>query len=656
MDYAYAGDGNPVTSALSITNGRIEDFYGNNGLDNRSDFPVAASQAIKATISGVDSSTTYRVRYRVYGWQTGLYYNIETGATGAASAVWTTFTADGAGSGNISEVNISGSTAYLTDYLAVNESLFDGGTYGGGLYKWEIHIEISAIKTGGTRAYWINPYSSYYLSRAINSTISASPTNISPGSSTTISGSFSGYPAGNAYPRQYKIIYGDGSDSGWLPSGGYSYGTSNPSYSQSHTYSTAGTYFPTIETIPYYTSNAATVTVAQSLTAPTITAVSVSNTGGAVTAYFSGGSGPYYQIYWTSVGPTLPVQAYSADASGSSSPITDPSGPTTTSTHYMYVRSVSSLSETSVGPSGLASAWSSGYAFNMTTPTYTVTWNYNDGTGTTASATFSPGGAVVAPSPTRANYILNGWYDTPALDYSYFVSAGNLFYPPSQNITMYARWTYSPPNLTAPSIFYVASGYSGDPISVYFSGGSGPYYQIWWQGSSNFSSVTSYDASGSSSPVTDSSGPGSGTYYVAVRSVSSPGNTGSGPSTSISAWSAPYSFTVSAAPSVPATAPGTPGTPTNGWTGGTNYPFSWSAPSAGTVSGGGAASISYYNLYVYQASNSAGSGSTLVNTYTVYGTSFTYTSPNASLYYACAVSAVNTAGLTGGTSSVSAYR
>lgn len=615
LDYAYAGDGNPVTSALSITNGRIEDFYNNSGLDNRGDFPVGSSQAIKATISGVDSSTTYRVRYRVYGWQTGLYYNIETGASGTASSVWTTFSADGTGSGNISDVTISGSDAYLTDYLQVNESLFDGGTYGGGLYKWEIHIEISAIKTGGTRTYWINPYQSFYLGRSSNSTISASPSNIGPGSSTTISGSFSGYPAGNAYPRQYRINFGDGQNSGWLPSGGYSSGTSNPSYSVSHTYSSNGTYFPTIETIPYYTANAATVTVAPILTAPTITSVSTSTTGGAVTAYFSGGSGPYYQIYWAAVGPTLPSQTYSPDGSGSSSPITDPSGPTTTATHYMYVRSVASLAETSVGPSSLASAWSSGFAFNMSAPVYTITWNNNDGTGTTSTSTFTSGGYVFAPTPTRTNYTLNGFYDTPAVDYTYFVSPGGIWYPPDGNRTMYARWTYSPPNLTAPSIFYVASGYSGDPITVYFSGGSGPYYQIWWQSSNNFSTVTSYDASGSSSPLTDPSGPaGTGTFYVAVRSVSSPGNNGSGPSTSISAWSSPYAFNVASIPPPSGTAPSTPSGLNNSYASGPTWTGSWS-PSSGT------APITYY-WTLYQAStefgaiNATASGSTT-------GTSFT---------------------------------
>lgn len=364
LDFAYAGGGSPVSGALSITNFRVEDYNGNNGLDSRYDFPVASNEAIKATINGVDSNTTYRIRYRVYNWQTGAYHNITTGATGTASGVWTTYTADGTGSGDISSVIITGSTAELTDYITVDSAYFDGSTYSGGQYRWQIEIELSAIKTGGTRVYWINPYASYYLTRAINSTISVSPATISPGSSTTMSGAFSGYPAGTAYPRQYKIDYGDGSDSGWLPVGEYGYGTANPTYSISHTYSTAGTYYPTIETIPYYTTNAATVTVASVKTAPTITSVTSGIEGGPVTVYFTGGSGPYYQIYWTSgTAPTVPV---TPDGSGFSSPITDATGPASTGiTWYMYIRSVETSAETSVGPSTLASAWSSGYSFTV---------------------------------------------------------------------------------------------------------------------------------------------------------------------------------------------------------------------------------------------------------------------------------------------------
>ena len=103
------------------------------------------------------------------------------------------------------------------------------------------------------------------------------------------------------------------------------------------------------------------------LTAPTITSVTPGTSGGPVTAYFTGGSGPYYQIYWTTgVAPTFNA---TPDAEGSSSPLTDNTGPTSTgTTYYMYVRSVASLGYLVPGPSSLASAWSAGYAFTVTVP------------------------------------------------------------------------------------------------------------------------------------------------------------------------------------------------------------------------------------------------------------------------------------------------
>ena len=115
------------------------------------------------------------------------------------------------------------------------------------------------------------------------------------------------------------------------------------------------------------------------LTAPTITSVSVSNQGGPVSVNFTGGSGPFYQAYWT--GNTPPTTAVTPDASGSSSPLTDPSGPASTTTVYMYVRSVLTQAETSVGPSSLASAWSDGVAFNM------ISTDLTQNTAPTARAT-----------------------------------------------------------------------------------------------------------------------------------------------------------------------------------------------------------------------------------------------------------------------------
>jgi len=95
-------------------------------------------------------------------------------------------------------------------------------------------------------------------------------------------------------------------------------------------------------------------------------------------------------------------------------------------------------------------------------------------------------------------------------------------------------------NLVAPTPTSLTK--SGSNFSVYFSGGSGPYYQVWWQSTSGQTTTTGYDANGSSSPitVTNLTSLTSGTtYYFSVRSVSALTNTGytSGGSTTISDWS-----------------------------------------------------------------------------------------------------------------------
>jgi hypothetical protein len=230
----------------------------------------------------------------------------------------------------------------------------------------------------------------------------------------------------------------------------------------------------------------------------------------------------------------------------------------------------------------------------------------------------------------------------------------------SPNATAYASFSVSAPvsKLATPTGVN-ASDNRTDGVLVSWNAVSGAaYYGIWWGGPPGYdngpdfggpSNAGGWNGLGTSFLDTAIGAGNSRDYYVQAYASGNPAGTKSD-------WGGPNNGTRTNVVVTPATAPGTPGTPTNGWSGGTAYPFSWSAPSAGTVSGGGAASISYYNLYVYEATNSSGSGSTLRNTYTVYGTSFNYTSPNASLYYACTVSAVNTAGLTGGTSGVSAYR
>ena len=69
---------------------------------------------------------------------------------------------------------------------------------------------------------------------------------------------------------------------------------------------------------------------------------------------------------------------------------------------------------------------------------YTVTYNANGGSCTTASATYQ-GTALELPTPSRTGYTFNGWY-TAASGGTKIGDAGAT-YTPSANITLYAQWT-----------------------------------------------------------------------------------------------------------------------------------------------------------------------------------------------------------------------
>ena len=92
--------------------------------------------------------------------------------------------------------------------------------------------------------------------------------------------------------------------------------------------------------------------------------------------------------------------------------------------------------------------------------TYTPTYNANGGSGGGTGGTYTAGSSVTALSaPSRSGYTFNGWYDSGSGDYTYYASAGGTWYPPSYNITMYARWT-AVVSGTAPTIS-VSNNYDG---------------------------------------------------------------------------------------------------------------------------------------------------------------------------------------------------
>lgn len=194
-------------------------------------------------------------------------------------------------------------------------------------------------------------------------------------------------------------------------------------------------------------------------------------------------------------------------------------------------------------------------ASSITGTTATIAWNSitnaNAGMSAIQSYDYSiNGGSTWTSTGTNTFVDLTGL--SGGTSYTVLVRANNYFFTG----TNYGSVTFSTlSNLTPPTIFFVSSGVAGGPVSVYFTGGSGPYYQMWWQvGSSTPSPSFAPDAFGSSSPLTDNTGPSSaGTYFAFVRSVAvNDGSTvpsgGTVPSTSFSEWSTGFSFTVTAAP------------------------------------------------------------------------------------------------------------
>lgn len=267
------------TAPLSIINLTEHDStwptFDRSGTDNRYAIPTGVSTTLRWQVTGVDNTATFRIRYRVYNWNTGNYLNLLDGSTGTASAVWTTYEDNYFGTGGISSVTINGSVATLYDTFYLDPSLFTGSFITGTDYRYSLEVEISAIKNGVSRVFYENSdYVMYYIGRSADSTISVSPTTQNINTNVTISGSFTGYPGGTAYPVQYRVDYGDGTNSGWLPVGGYAYNTGNPTFSLTKSYSTAGSYSISVQTIPYYEQSTAIVTIG---TTPADFTYSISN-------------------------------------------------------------------------------------------------------------------------------------------------------------------------------------------------------------------------------------------------------------------------------------------------------------------------------------------------------------------------------------------
>jgi len=446
----YSTPGSPLT----VTTLNILDYYNQKGTDNRNYIPVAGLFKIQSNVTGVDGSTTYRIRYRMYNWQNGSYYDGTNYGT-AASSAWTTRTGSnssfGFGGTLINNITVSGTTATLTHNESISSSSFGSTTYDGGQDRWQIEIEVSALKNS-VRKYYADVVGGipYYVSRAATSTLSASPSNAQVNQNVTLSGSFGGLGGGSSYPRQYRIYYGDGTDSGYLPIGEYSYGTANPSFSVIKQYSSNGEYFPYIITMPDYQTTSTSLVVAAALTAPTSTSiVSVSrlnNTQTRVVVSSSGGSGPYYQLYWIS-SSTAPTTA-NYDAASTTSTVTEDYEFSDGITYYFYIRSSNqNLGNTTVNGTATAGTYSAygpatGAAFyTFAQPSGTVSVSPSSGTAGTTTFTANPSVSASPSAEISYQWQYNDqgslWLAAPNSITSPFNTTSSTYTPPSNYNSIY---------------------------------------------------------------------------------------------------------------------------------------------------------------------------------------------------------------------------
>ena len=593
-----AEDSTAPGSALEVTSLDILDYYSNEGTDNRGYIPVGGLMKIRSNVTGVDGSTTYRIRYRMYNWQTSSYYGMDgTNYGSSASSAWTTRTGSstqfGYGGTYINEISISGNTATLTHNEVVSSSLFGSTTYtptgGTSTDKWSIDIEVSVLKNS-IRKYYADLVGGalWYISRpAANLLLSASPTTAQVNSNVTFSGSIGALGGGNSYPRQYKITYAAGNDSGWLPVGEWPYGTNKPSFTVTKQFSTAGEYYPYFQTIPDYSNGSTSIVISPALSAPTPTGVVWNGTSFVIS--YTGGSGPWFQSWYRVDNTTYPSDGTGYDsgsATQNTSTITYTPGfnPTPGGTYYFWVRSalestsntsnvnVSSYSTTRVQvtiPQVATAPTSVTASNNGSSTTLTVSWSgatnaayYRIYWSSSPTAPTDPGVSydeqkVVDGSTITASSGSWAWgpgdpdrnNNNPSLGSSYY-----FYVSASANGTTWTPYVRTSGltnlRLTPPTSVTVTPGPQGGSVSATFSGGSGPSYQMYWFGSATApTGQVTPDQTGSSSPLTDNTGPSStATQYMYVRSVTNVGDTSAGESTTASAWSAgvPFNMTSTA--------------------------------------------------------------------------------------------------------------
>ena len=456
-----------------IRNVRFEDINGRDPTDYLNRLITDGLWNIKFDVDNVTASTTYRVDLRLRDVELSKYYYFSSGASFTNGNTWPDqYNATGF---------VSGTTAAVTlGLLYIDKSYLPGAshTYNTGQVRYRLNFRVTAQTPGQQRVYFydvVNNNGGPFLLGDVGGdfdlntesviTMAASKTSPAVSESITFSGTTASYPPGyTSFPRQYKIDFGDGTTTGTAATGGWVNfpGTSNPSFSVTKSYTTAGTYAATLYWTPQgdrdrSTSTQINITVTSppvNTSQPTLSGTNLSP-GGVLN--FSVGS-------WTNSPTSYTVKIYRGTANVATSETLVSTqtltAPTTTGT---YTITQEDYTNTGISPvrrylrifvtatNGTPSAQKPGEEVGPVIPTvYTITWKMNDGTSNDAgtASTFSAGGSVTAPTPTRANYTLNGFRETTSGTSTYFVAGGGSFSPTSANRTMYARWTYSPPSYT----------------------------------------------------------------------------------------------------------------------------------------------------------------------------------------------------------------
>jgi hypothetical protein len=336
----------------------------------------------------------------------------------------------------------------------------------------------------------------------------------------------------------------------------------------------------------------------ETLAATGPTSVSAANNGSSTTvtiSWLGAANATRYRIYWTG-GSTPP----SGGAASNFDEEKTVDGSTITSTSGSWAWGPADTDKNGNTPSGLGamyymvSASSDGITWTpyvvtsspvgvvVPVPTYTAlptlsptgpynvgdTLTFGVGTWSNSPTSYSlqlwrgtPGVATSETLVKDAGNVTSSTYVIQASDYSLgryyfraFASATNSGGTSNNGVlTPGAESGPLNPPLSSPTPTSVT--YSGGVFTINFSGGSGPYYQGWYQGSASLigTDASSPDApttggSFTSSPLTRSLTASAGsTYYWWVRSAKTATGTGTG---NVSAWSGPVSVTIPVIPTV----------------------------------------------------------------------------------------------------------